>query len=861
MDKGELIAKNKREEPGRRKMRKNREKMMLLIGVFLILMAIILLDNCQKKGPAGPIGLSGEEIPWPSPIPCRLEDNDQPDLFLLGLGRVSTPLARASFNPVEDKVTLPDGTVIENYFREKLKIKYYSPMDKSIFPLPPSGWCSWYYYYREINEKEIEKNARWLAENLKDFGAVYCQIDDGWQGRGDEKGNYRDWSTIDSKFPSGMASLARKIKELGLKPGIWLAPHGQSNSEVVKKWNAFLVDEKGESLSRTWEGDYLLDPSRPEALNYLADLFRKLSQEWGYEYFKIDGQPIVVREYRNKLSLMKNPQVDPEELYRQTLKIIRETIGPQKYLLGCWGIPLEGMGFMNGSRTGGDVVIPWDGFLVALQATMRFYFLHNIAWYCDPDVMLVRYPLTLDMARAWASLQGLTGQALMASDCLYDLPPDRVEIMKRVYPAVDIRPLDLFPAERNKRIWDLKIHHLGRDYDVVGCFNFNEKEAIGLELKWADLGLPPDTPVHVYDFWNQEYLGCWEKGFYVSLLPASVRVFSLHVARKEPQLISTSRHITQGWVDLVALSSDPEKKIIRGRSRVIAHDPYELRFSWPRNEKLKISRVKVSGHEASVKNYQNWAAVSFIPQKTGEVSWEVEFGPAEVYSFPPRQPGRLQAQPYGLNGLQLRWAPLYYLCAGYLILVNEQPALYSPLPEAIITGLNPREEQEIKVHAVWWDGTRSTEAASVKIKPYDLLPSEAYLETIPARKITSAMGRVRINRAFGGGELKIANRAYGRGFGTHAPSEIVVPIYGLFRWIEGQVGVDDASPRQRGSVEFIIRGDGRLLWRSGLIKAGQPARGFRVDISRIQQLSLEVTDGGDGPEGDQADWVMVRLLK
>jgi len=88
-----------------------------------------------------------------------------------------------------------------------------------------------------------------------------------------------------------------------------------------------------------------------------------------------------------------------------------------------------------------------------------------------------------------------------------------------------------------------------------------------------------------------------------------------------------------------------------------------------------------------------------------------------------------------------------------------------------------------------------------------------------------------------------------------------MPVYGLFRWIEGQAGVDDASTEQRGSVEFIIRGNGRLLWRSGLIKAVQPARSFRIDISQIQQLTLEFTDGGDGPGGNQADWVMVRLIK
>lgn len=841
-------------------MPKLKRKIILLNPVFIIVVFFFNLA-CQKTRPTSLIGLSGEELPWPSPIPCRIEEKGNPDLFLLGLGKVSPTLAEAVFDPMTDKVTFADGRVIEHYFRDKLKIKYYTPLDKKHFPLPPSGWCSWYYYYREINEREIEKNARWLAQNLKDFGALYCQIDDGWQGRGAEKGNYRDWSTIDPKFPSGMAALAQKIKKLGLKPGIWLAPHGQSNPEVVQKWQAFLVDEKGESLSRTWEGDYLLDPTRPEALNYLANLFRKLSEEWGYEYFKIDGQPIVIREYRNKLSLMKNPADEADELYRQTLKVIRETIGPEKYLLGCWGTPLEGIGYMNGSRTGGDVVVPWEGFLVALQATMRFYFLHNIVWYCDPDVMLVRYPLTLDMARAWATLQGLTGQALMASDRLYDLPPERVEIMKRVYPAVDIRPIDLFPADQNKRIWDLKIHHLHRDYDVVGCFNFDERQTIGLELKWADLGLPADSLVHIYDFWNQEYLGCWEKGIYVSLAPASVKVFCLHVAKREPQLISTSRHITQGWVDLIDLKSDPSKKIIKGKSRVVAHDPYELRFAWPRDEKMHLLRAKVKGYQAEIKNYHNWGVVRFVPQKTGEVAWEVEFGPSEVYFFPPRQPSRLQAQLVGLDALQLNWSPLYYLCAGYLISANHEVLLYSPLPEALISPLNPQEELEIKVQSVWWDGTASPEAASIKVKPANLLPSEIYLDSLRAKKMISGWGRVRLNRSVSGGDLKIGNRSYSRGFGTHAPSEIIFPIYGLFRWLEGEVGVDMASPRQRGTIEFIISGDGRLIWRSGLMKAGQPSKPFRVALNQVQELRLEVTDGGDGNEGDHADWVMLRLIK
>ena len=161
---------------------------------------------------------------------------------------------------------------------------------------------------------------------------MYVQIDDGWQGTGHGLGENRDWTTIDKRFPGGMAGLATYIKSRGLKPGIWLAPHGQSNEAVVKKnHGVFMLKPDGTSVSNTWEGRFLLDPSTAESQQYLKDLFSTLSR-WGYEYFKIDGQPIVVREYRNQKSSMKNPTGDSDELYRDTLASIRVAIGPDPFL-------------------------------------------------------------------------------------------------------------------------------------------------------------------------------------------------------------------------------------------------------------------------------------------------------------------------------------------------------------------------------------------------------------------------------------------------------------------------------------------------------------------------------------------------
>ena len=82
----------------------------------------------------------------------------------------------------------------------------------------------------------------------------------------------------------------------------------------------------------------------------MKDLFATLAA-WGYEYFKIDGQPVVIREYRTKKAAMRNPADDTDALYRATLQSIREGIGPGRYLLGCWVVPLEGVG---GKLTAGN---------------------------------------------------------------------------------------------------------------------------------------------------------------------------------------------------------------------------------------------------------------------------------------------------------------------------------------------------------------------------------------------------------------------------------------------------------------------------------------------------------------------------
>jgi NPCBM/NEW2 domain/Melibiase/Alpha galactosidase C-terminal beta sandwich domain len=820
----------------------------------------------ESSGEQAVVGVvKSNEAAWPRPVPVRVRDGSSLQLLVMTLGDVETPLADGTFDPSKDEVRLKDGGVVRSYYKDKLGVKYFSPVDKSRFPLPPSGWCSWYFYYQEINEDEVRRNARWIADNLRDYGARFVQVDDGWQGEGHGLGENRDWTTIDKRFPSGMDGLARYIKSLGLSPGIWLAPHGQSSEAVVKSHpGAFMLKADGTSASSTWEGRYLVDPSTPQGRDYMKGLFAELAG-WGYEYFKIDGQPVVIREYKTKKSFMKNPAGDADALYRATLASIRAAIGPDRYLLGCWVVPLEGVGLMNGARIGADVLPNWDGFRFALRATMEYYFLHNVAWYADPDVLIVRPPLPLEQARAWATLAGLTGQALLTSDRLTDLPEERVELLRRVYPATDVCPLDLFKSERNKRVFDLKVKHLGRGYDVVGLFNFDESKPSPVYVSWKDLGLPPERPVHIFDFWNKEYLGAWEGGISVEMPPASCRVLTLTPASDRVQLISTSRHITQGWVDLVSQTHDAAKNSWAGRSRAVREDPYELRFAFPvgRNFVVRDAAARAASGPLPVKisNHQGWAAVGFTSPRTAEVSWEVSFAPAELYRFPVREPQQPWAERAGIDGVNLRWQVAHQPAAGYLVSLNGGPLGFTPTQAFALRGLDAEADYTAEVRTVWQDGKASEKAARLKFTLSQLLPQEVWLSELDPVRLTPGWRQPELDRTFTGKGLSVAGRQYGRGIGMPTDSEIEFEIAGLYETFSTRAGVDDEYNGAEGAVEFAVVGDGKELWRSGAARKSDGAAPVKVNVKGVRRLTLRVRRAGGGSGRIHADWADAKLSK
>jgi alpha-galactosidase len=136
-----------------------------------------------------------------------------------------------------------------------------------------------------------------------------------------------------------------------------------------------------------------------------------------------------------------------------------------------------------------------------------------------------------------------------------------------------------------------------------------------------------------------------------------------------------------------------------------------------------------------------------------------------------------------------------------------------------------------------------------------------WLDKLNVSAATQGWGTPRANKSVEGHSLNIGGRLYERGFGTHAESTLIVNLDGGAQNFSASVGVDDeVNKNPASSVEFNVIGDGKGLWTSGVMHAGDAAKYCEVNVAGVKVLTLQVGDAGDGIDFDHADWADARFV-
>jgi len=517
-------------------------------------------------------------------------------------------------------------------------------------PPQPDGYCTWYSrpHGGASDAEHLAELADFAARELAPYGFDFIQIDDKWQDGQRRNGPAKVFCRHHPKgpYPAGMKPTADHLRGLGLTAGIWFMPFAGDRRDpfFADRQDWFVHTPDGEPYVSRWGGTSM-DMTHPAARAYLADVARRIAQEWGYKYFKMDGlytgvavkQLYVHNPYKPDdlgEAVFHQPEVTPVEAYRSGLRLVREAAGDDVFFLGCnvsQNMRTLGatFGLVDAMRVGPDNGPglkslrrgPWHG--------SNRYFLHGRVWYNDPDPVYMRGSMPIAHARLICSWAAVTGQLTVASDWLPGLPAERLNVLRRIWPnhALKPRPVDLFEADL-PRVWLLTDDRRdGPPRYVVGLFNWEEKQDARIACPLAHLGLPAETAYVGFDYWAGRFLSPMKDRLDVEVPAGSCRVLALRPAADHPQVVSTNRHVTQGVVDLVSEAWDAGAKALAGTSRVVAGDPYELRIAagdgWKATQ-ATVDKQPVQG-EVTITQDGGHVRVRFTPTRTGEAPWRVTF--------------------------------------------------------------------------------------------------------------------------------------------------------------------------------------------------------------------------------------------
>jgi hypothetical protein len=637
-------------------------------------------------------GYGGSETHNQSFLPRR-----NPDCMYFALGPVSSPLFHGLFDRKTDTaiefseatllrrnaadsgvfdVRIPvEGSamvrLIPDYFTKTLGVPFYARFDDSYFRKAPMVWSSWTSYYEAVREEDVVRNADWLAAHLKPYGFEYVQLDDGYDR--DQEGQHywiEKWDR--EKFPHGPQWLADYIKSKGLHPGLWIVPNAYAGA-VSEHPEWYLRDKQGKIIL-----DYhtpSLDSSNPQVLDFVKRMFQTLDG-WGFEYYKFDGEhamPAYVPGVDHQK--LYDRQTDPVTVYRRRLALIRETIGPHRFIEGCpAGTPLNGIGYFNSYFNGHDLYNNWQGMYPLFSSINANAFLNHLLIYVmpgeglelglpmtvaeaernrpEPVVATARtredpmtgFGTTAAEARTLVTYVALTGVAYPLASVMPELPEERVKLLKATMPTMPILPVDLFSRGTDIRwdtfkhtqadfyihnypeILDLKVNAPAGVYDVVGVTNWRGAPADREVDLAAKLGLEPNASYVAFDFWNRRLLGVVRNRLWVTVEPHDTRVLLLRPLLNRPQLLGTSRHIT-GAFSVSDLSWDAGSRKLSGSAASVPGDPYTLWVYVPKGMTLSALRAAAGGGPALTVERRvtgNLLTATF-PGQAQPVTWEMEF--------------------------------------------------------------------------------------------------------------------------------------------------------------------------------------------------------------------------------------------
>jgi hypothetical protein len=325
--------------------------------------------------------------------------------------------------------------------------------------------------------------------------------------------------------------------------------------------------------------------------------------------------------------------------YRESFRLAREGLGPEACLdernLGESGKPCLDLtaGLVDTQRNWSDS----KEFVPAMVSIggLRWYKNRTVFNYY-PDSKTV-HDCTSDIRRSMLTMVYLTSGRIDLATSFTLFTPEIVHDFTRIYPAYresfTARPLDAFTGVKDPQVYDLE---LTPDWHQVALFNTRDKrETLSVPLSGdrvvtGAIGLDPAAAYYVYDFWSDRLVGKIEgtNRIDLSLDPLCCAMLSVRKAQPDPQILSTSRHILQGWMDLQEVKWNAKTKQLSGIAKVIGGEAFRITIA---NNGRKPISVSASGGAAKLEQKQegDLSVIEIASSSNKDCHWQVDYEPRE----------------------------------------------------------------------------------------------------------------------------------------------------------------------------------------------------------------------------------------
>ena len=518
------------------------------------------------------------------------------------------------------------------YYQQHRQLREYRPWTYQTWNRSVAGWTSWFAFLDAVTEADITRTADTIGQTLRPFGYQYVQIDDGFQQT--PIGMPDHWLKTNAKFPGGLAGLQRAIKDRGLEPGIWTNVSFADAAAAAAHPSWFVRGPDDKAASGNWIG-FVMDASVSETLTQLVRPVYEGLKSMGWTYVKLDAlRHLRYEGYNSHAESFTARGLDRAQVYRTFVRTVRDVLGPDIYLLACWGVRPELVGLVDGVRLGDD------GFGYGSFAQYNSF--NNVVWRNDPDHIEIGQP---DGFRA-ATLASLTGSVLMLTDKPEVYRTDRAEAARRTAPVPVTRPGQLYDLDpsRSSRIAEADTQLSGagpRPFDadkrlVVPRYQldvarpFEQWTVLAITsgadvpIRLSDLGLAEDADYVGFDFWHKTPTGTVRGQFTPAAIDPAFQmdVVCLRSRVDHPQVLATNRHVTCGGADLVDVAW--ADRTLRGTSDVVAGDVYAVYLTEPKGYRLD-SATADGATVASQAMESGMRVIRLSSAKGGRVTWQIRY--------------------------------------------------------------------------------------------------------------------------------------------------------------------------------------------------------------------------------------------